>query len=342
MRSDEGIFCVGVDQHATPLTVRESLAAGAGERLIPHLLKQGGASEVVFLSTCNRVEIYGRSSQRGPQIMESLIQAMPPELVAPWRLARTLYLHEGIACWRHLAEVATGLRSMVMGENEILGQVRVAYASARAQGGATRAMHTLFQSGLRAARAARSAAGFGKGDASVGRLAAEALHESMAGKDPRPLLLLGSGHTARSFAVVEHSRSQRPLWITSRSEDRARVLVQEVEGEFVPWSLWPKAVEAASVVVSALAGGELPWSAPLSSAGPELMIDLGVPRTLTAVRNSFPQAEWLDLEELARKTEIRPEALGSIHRAEEILRSHEALFALGKNKDLGRAGVGEG
>ena len=72
------------------------------------------------------------------------------------------------------------------------------------------------------------------------------------------------------------------------------------------------------------------------------MIDLGVPRTLTAVRNSFPQAEWLDLEELARKTEIRPEALGSIHRAEEILRSHEALFALGKNKDLGRAVVGEG
>lgn len=342
MRSDEGIFCVGSgstchSSHGPRISGRRGRGASSSSSL-----KTGGASEVVFLSTCNRVEIYGYSNQRGPQIMESLFQSMPPQIGDPWRLARTLYLHEGIACWRHLAEVATGLRSMVMGENEILGQVRHAYALAREEGGATRAMHTLFQSGLRAARAARAAAGFGKGDASVGRLAAEALQESMVGRDARPLLLLGSGHTARSFALVEHSRSKRAIWITSRSEERARVLVQEVEGEFVPWNRWPKALEAASVVVSALAGGELPWSAPLCTTGPELLMDLGVPRTLTAVRSSFPHAKWLDLEELARKTEIRPEALGSIHRAEEILRAHEALFALGKKRATDRAVVGGG
>jgi len=342
MRFDEGIFCVGVDQHATPLTVRESLTAGVGDRLIPYLIEHQGASEVVFLSTCNRVEIYGRSMRRGPRMMESLFQSMPPDLGQAWREARGLYLHEGISCWRHLAEVATGLRSMVIGENEILRQVRLAYACAGEVGGANRGMHALFQSGLRAARAARAAAGFGRGDASVGRLAAEALHEAMQGRESRPLLLLGSGHTARSFALVEHKRSAGPIWISSRSEDRARLLAKEVEGEVVPWARWQKAVEASAVVVSALAGGELPWNADLSSSGPELLIDLGVPRTMTAVRRSFPKAEWVDLEELSSKTEIRPEALGSIHRAEEVLRAHEILFAVGKKREPNRTRVGSG
>jgi glutamyl-tRNA reductase len=342
MRLDEGIFCVGVDQHATPLTVRESLTAGAGDRLIPYLLEHQGASEGVFLSTCNRVEIYGRSKHRGPRMMESLFQSMPPDLGQAWRDARGLYLYEGISCWRHLAEVATGLRSMVIGENEILRQVRLAYASAGDVGGANRGMHALFQSGLRAARAARAAAGFGRGDASVGRLAAEALHEAMQGRESRPLLLLGSGHTARSFALVEHKRSAGVIWISSRSEDRARLLAKEVEGEVVPWARWQKAVEASAVVVSALAGGELSWNADLSSSGPELLIDLGVPRTMTAVRRSFPKAEWVDLEELSSKTEIRPEALGSIHRAEEVLRAHEILFAVGKKREPNRTRVGSG
>jgi glutamyl-tRNA reductase len=231
---------------------------------------------------------------------------------------------------------------MVIGENEILRQVRLAYASAGVVGGANRGMHALFQSGLRAARAARAAAGFGRGDASVGRLAAEALHEAMQGRESRPLLLLGSGHTARSFALVEHKRSAGPIWISSRSEDRARLLAKEVEGEVVPWARWQKAVEASAVVVSALAGGELPWNADLSSSGPELLIDLGVPRTMTAVRRSFPKAEWVDLEELSSKTEIRPEALGSIHRAEEVLRAHEILFAVGKKREPKRTRVGSG
>ena len=110
----------------------------------------------------------------------------------------------------------------------------------------------------------------------------------------------------------------------------------------VPWVRWSKAVEVSSVVVSALAGGELPWSAEPCSGGPELLIDLGVPRTMTRVRRSFPNALWVDLEELSSKTEIRPEALGSIHRAEEVLRAHEILFALGKKREPSRTQVGSG
>lgn len=135
MRTTNGIFCVGVDHHTTPLASRELLAALAGERLTPHLIEHEGAEEVVFLSTCNRVEIYGHSSRRGPEIAAALGRAMPFDLAKTWKTTQGLYLHEGLACWRHLSEVATGLRSMVMGEAEILGQVRSAYQSSREVGG---------------------------------------------------------------------------------------------------------------------------------------------------------------------------------------------------------------
>lgn len=326
MRTTEGIFCAGVDHHATVLAEREALVSLAGERLTPHLIEHNGAEEVVFLSTCNRVEVYGVSVRRGPEITQALGRAMPEPLRQAWGSARGMYLHEGLACWRHLSEVATGLRSMVMGESEILGQVRTAYQDSRELGGTGKAMHGLFQSALRAARAARQAAGFGKGDPSVGSCAAETLAEEIRGRTSEPLLILGAGHTARSFGLAAKGKGFDRIWVSSRTAERAQALAEEVGGEAVSWSQWTAAVPACGVLVSALGGGELPWTTACPGPGPAALVDLGVPRTLTQVRRSFPQAVWLDLEELAKRSEVLPEALGSIHRAEEVLRTHERMW----------------
>ena len=329
MRTPGGIFCVGVDHHATPLASRESLAALAWDRLTPHLIEHEGAEEVVFLSTCNRVEIYGRSGRRGPEISEALGRAMPTALGDAWRKTQGLYLHEGLACWRHLSEVATGLRSMVMGESEILGQVRSAYDTSRELGGTGKAMHGLFQSALRAARAARQAAGFGKGDPSVGRCAAEALADHLVEREAGPLLLLGAGHTARSFGLAALEKGFQKIWISSRTEQRATSLAADLGGEVVNWNRWGEAVQASGVLVSALSGGELSWRPPMGKGGPVALVDLGVPRTLTKVRLFYPKAVWLDLEELAKRSETVPESIGAIHRAEEVLRSHERMWLTG-------------
>jgi len=230
---------------------------------------------------------------------------------------------------------------MVVGEGEILAQVRRAYSASRESGGTGKWMHALFQSGLRAARAARAAADFGKGDASVGRLAAEAMEEILDGGKRRPLLLLGSGHTARSFALVEKELGHHSLWISSRSEERASSLAFELGAEVVPWCHWQKSVRDAAVVVSALAGGELVWEGSIDQ-GPDLLLDLGVPRTLTALGRAFPKAKWVDLEELARRSEVMPESLGSIHRAEEVLRKHESYFAMGRANGSPKAQALEG
>ncbi|NBV95961.1 MAG: hypothetical protein EBT30_00120 [Verrucomicrobia bacterium] len=326
MRPGRGIFCVGVDHHSTPLGVREVLASSVGDRWIQHLIEHEGAAEVVFLSTCNRVEIYGRSEQRGPEILSSLVRSMPADLGSAWKEACGVYLHEGISCWRHLAEVATGLRSMVIGEGEILGQVRLAYSASREAGGTGAAMHSLFQSGLRAARAARAAAGFGRGDPSVGRLAAEAMLEILDGQEPWPLLLLGSGQTARSFALAARELGHRGFMLSSRSQERATCLAGELGASAIPWAEWSQAVNSATVVVSALAGGELSWASS-QGGGPLLLLDLGVPRTLAGLRRAFPGSKWVDLEDLAKRSEVMPESLGSIHRAEEVIRKHESIFA---------------
>lgn len=333
MKSPEGIFCVGVDHHTTPLAVRESLVALAGDRLTPHLIEHGGADEVVYLSTCNRVEIYGKSGFRGPEIVEILSRAMPKTLRSAWQEARGFYLHEGIACWRHLAEVATGLRSMVMGEGEILAQVRTAYQGSRELGGTGKSMHMLFQSCLRAARAARREAGFGQGDPSVGRCAAEAASEFLPFPDANSIMILGSGHTARSFALAAQNLGMESCVISSRSAERAQLLARELNGNCVPWEDWTSAVSSMTMLISALSGGELPWNSQHHLLDLRLIVDLGVPRTLTQLRQSSPHARSLDLEELAKRSELQPEALGAIHRAEEILRNHESLFAWSLNPE---------
>lgn len=332
MNISPGIFCVGVDHHTTPLAMRESLVALAGPRLTPYLIEHGGADEVVYLSTCNRVEIYGRSGFRGPEIVEILRAAMPSPLGSAWREARGVYLYEGISCWRHLAEVATGLRSMVMGEGEILAQVREAYRGSRESGGTGKSLHTLFQSCLRAARAARREAGFGQGDPSVGRTAAESLAGLIEICRQDPLLILGAGHTARSFGMAARENGFTRFLVSSRTAERSSALAQDLGGQVVAWNSWHGAAKVCGVLASALSGGELAWECGPLVSGPHALVDLGVPRTLTRVRRSFPQAAWLDLEELAKRSELIPESLGSIHRAEEVLRAHERLWVLKDDK----------
>lgn len=329
MRNPGGIFCVGVDHHTTPLCVRESLVALAGDRLTPHLIEHGGAEEVVYLSTCNRVEIYGRSEFKGPDIVEILRRSMPKGLGLAWQEARGLYLHEGIACWRHLAEVAAGLRSLVMGEGEILAQVRAAYHNSHVAGGTGKGMHGLFQSCLRAARAARRVAGFGQGDPSVGRCAAETLAAMLGDGRPGPLLILGAGHTARSFGQAARDCGFGQIFVSSRTSDRASGLAVELGGQSVAWDRWNEAAQVCGVLASALSGGEVGWEPPKSKTGPLALVDLGVPRTLNRIRHSYSQAIWLDLEELAKRTKVWPESLGSIHRAEEVLRTHERMWVAG-------------
>lgn len=340
MNRVEGVFCAGVDHHATPLAMREKLASLAGERLTPHLIEHNGADEVVFLSTCNRVEIYGVSGRRGPDIAEALGRAMPQGLGEVWRATRGLYLHEGLACWRHLSEVSAGLRSMVMGEAEILGQVRAAYHGSRELGGTGKAMHALFQSALRAARAARQAAGFGQGDPSVGRCAAEAMSEELAGQQIGPVLILGAGHTARSFGMAALEKGFRNLWVSSRTMERAEALARELGGHAVPWNRWGEAARACGILASALSGGELGWEKVRLGTGPAALVDLGVPRTLTRVRESYPRAIWLDLEVLAKRSEVVPDSLRSIHRAEEVLRAHELLWVANESREKTPRGPG--
>jgi len=160
----------------------------------------------------------------------------------------------------------------------------------------------------------------------VGRCAAEELAEELRDQQVGPLLILGAGHTARSFGLAAREKGFSKIWVSSRTAERAASLAAELGGEVVLWNRWGEAARACGVLASALGGGELAWENGRHGVGPSALVDLGVPRTLTRVRGSYPQAVWLDLEELAKRSEVLPESLGSIHRAEEVLRAHERVW----------------
>ena len=191
------VFCLGLSHHTAAVSLRECFAVGGDESatVTNDLRAAAGLTEVVLLSTCNRVEIYGAAvdPSAAMEFASSFLQC---------RAGRTADFarYEGAAAVQHLFRVASGLDSMVLGETEILGQVKDAYAAAFGAGHTGPALNRLFQQAFRAAKQVRTESEIGRGAVSVGsaaaRLAASALGDLAACR----ALLLGLGGRAVEFA----------------------------------------------------------------------------------------------------------------------------------------------
>jgi len=162
-------FCFGLNHRTAPIEARERFA---GHARSPAVLRDLGCSEVLLLTTCNRVEIYAAAGANiaNEEIAESLRIDDGPSSKND---LKAFYRKENAECARHLFRVAAGLDSMVVGETEILGQAKRAYADARASGNAGPLLHRLCQRAFRAAKQVRSKTQITRGPVSVGSVAVE-------------------------------------------------------------------------------------------------------------------------------------------------------------------------
>jgi glutamyl-tRNA reductase len=226
------MFVAGLSYKTAPVEVREQLAvAPAKLRCFGCRLQIGaGLSEVVLLSTCNRVEIYGVTDHRiGPA--DAFFRWLNP---AGLDLSPHLYLHEGAEAARHLFSVAGGLDSMVLGETEITGQVKHAYQTA-AEGKLTGGvLNRVFQKALQTAKAVRTLTQVGRGATSVGSAAVE-LAEKIFGPSlaEQSIMIIGAGKMGE--ACVRHlaKRGARTVLVSNRSFDRAESLAAEIGGRAI-------------------------------------------------------------------------------------------------------------
>jgi glutamyl-tRNA reductase len=205
------LFVAGLSHKTAPVEVREKLAVlPAGLRCHGCRLKLGGnLSEVVLLSTCNRVELYGVA----PRVNGNVHRLFDWLSSGEADFAPYLYVKEGEEAVRHLLAVASGLDSMVIGETEITGQVKQAYQAAQAAKLTGPVTNRLFQGALQTAKEIRTRTGIGRGATSVASVAVELAGRIFDGHlASKTVLVLGAGKMAELASVLARRR-QRPLFL---------------------------------------------------------------------------------------------------------------------------------
>jgi glutamyl-tRNA reductase len=323
------LFCVGLSHHTAKVEALEQFA-GNGETHA--LLRKAGCTEVLLLSTCNRVEVYAAAEPAVPTtdvarcLARNFEQATEP--------AAGFYRHEAIECVQHLFRVASGIDSMVVGETEILGQVKKAYESARSSGGAGGFLHRLFQRAFRVAKHVRTHTDITRGSVSVGSVAVDLASKVFGDLAARKVLVLGAGDTSERTARALVSRGVCDLRVSNRSVERARDLAAAVGGSPVPFDQWRQQCAEVDILITSTSS-ELPllYSENLAPIlrervdRPLFIIDIAVPRDVHPDVNQLEGVFLYDIDSLqsvaAQSLLLRRQQIAA---AEAIISEHVSDF----------------
>ena len=326
---DPPLLLVGTDFRCSPLELRErvSFAKEEAEKALVHLLARSEVAEAFLLSTCNRTELYLQPRDEDgayKAALDMVFLARAPELERPGRL----YVKRNGEAARHLMAVASGLESMVLGEPEILGQVKQASSLAEAIGAEGPVLKRLLRSATSAGRRTRQETAIAAGAVSIGYAIVELARQIFRGLEECRVLMVGAGEIAHSVTRPLLERGARELVVANRSAERAAQFKDEFpSAELVPFDRrQDEAAQADLVVVST--GADEPVLTRKHIAGamssrrsrPLLVVDLGVPRNVEPaagkVENVFLHTiDSLDLliqRNLKRRRDEVP-------RAEEII-----------------------
>jgi glutamyl-tRNA reductase len=285
------LIVVGLNHRTAPLEVRERVAFDDAEvqAALSRARSEQVLSEAILLSTCNRTEFYGLSTDNGAAEMyiRSLIAAAKQvDLTAHPGYAYTLTKLESV---RHLLRVAAGLDSLVLGESQILGQVRRAHELALESGACGLTMNRLLQSAILVGRRVRNETALGAGAVSVASAAAELAGKIFEDLSARSVLLIGVGEMGTLTARHMVERGVRKLTIANRTFSKAEVLARELGGTAVPLDRLASALASVDIAISStgattpIATRSLMQSIAGKRAGkPLFIIDIAVPRDFEA------------------------------------------------------------
>lgn len=325
------LIVVGVSHHTAPVELLERLSVTAAET--PPLLVEFGAkqhvTEVVVLSTCNRVEVYAVVSafHGGLSEIADVLAARAGLDVAT--LAGHLYVHYGSETVRHALRVAAGLDSMVVGEAQILGQLRDAYGISAERDTAGRFLHELMQQALRVGKRVHAETDIDRAGRSVVTAALGLVPGGLAG---RRALVVGAGSMgALALATLARSGAGE-LFVTNRGADRARRLATLHGATPVDFTDLSAALSTVDIVVCATASPGLVLTAPMvrsalaSRAGaPLALLDLAVPRDIAADVADLTEVTLIDLDRVSTATMDEP-SLTDREAAEAIVTAEVVAF----------------
>lgn len=288
---------------------RLTIADGAVPALLQKLVAQPYVGEAVVLSTCNRVEIYAAVTGFHGGLSDVCSVLADESGIPAKELAGHLYVHYDEAAVRHSFRLSAGLDSMVVGEAQILGQIRDAYHAATEADSAGRLLHELMQQTLRVGKRAHSETGIDRAGQTVVSAALDVAAAQLGDLTGRRALVIGAGAMG-SLSVATLTRAGvGPLWITNRSAARADRLAEAYGATTVPFDDLDAALAQADLVISATASiTPVLTRARLEAAAPLVVLDLAVPRDVAPDATGVAGVTVIDIDTLAASRRALPAA----------------------------------
>jgi glutamyl-tRNA reductase len=317
------IVVIGINHRTAPVTLLEkmTIADSALPKALHNLGVRDDIREVVVLSTCNRTEVYAvveRFHGAYDDIRDFFceVSGLPGEDVVSH-----LFSQHDEAAVAHLFEVASGLDSAVVGESEIIGQVRDAWESAMAQGVSRSSLNLLFRYAIETGKRARTETGISRSTASVSHAAVEMAEELIGSLSGARVLVIGAGEMGEGVATALARAGARSV-VVNRSESRGGALADKVGARVAPFSGLADEVAAADVIVSCTGAGDVVLTHATVSAArrdatsPLLVVDIALPRDVESSVAGIDGVTLRDLDHLkewaARGLSARTAEVGQV------------------------------
>jgi glutamyl-tRNA reductase len=332
------IICIGLSHRTAPVEVRERHAFPASrmaEALVA-LRDYEAVHESAMLQTCGRLEIYAELDdyERGAAQLKSFLANFRHGTTG-YDIESYLYTRLGHEAVDHLFRVCTGLDSMLIGEAEILGQVKEAYVAATRVKTLGRTLHRLFHDALAAGKAARAQTGIGGESVSIATAAIEAARSQLGTLEGTSVLVIGAGKMGRSAVKRLRQEGADRVIVANRTVSRSRELVAEAGvGESIELPDLDDALAVADVVVASTGASHFVLNEERVAAAmaqrpnrPLFIVDIAVPRDVDPAVTNVPNVSLVDIDGLKsvvdERLELRREAIPAV---EEIIAEYVARF----------------
>jgi len=327
------LFVVGLSWRTAKVDVREKLAFREDELAdaLRAMTGQLPVAEALLISTCNRVEVYGVSkagSEAAPVVRQFLIEQRK---VKPGDVAEALYARVGPAAIRHVFSVASSLDSLVVGEAQILGQLKAAYGVAGKAGTTGPVLGRALERAFGVAKRVRTETPIARGSANVSSVAVELASRVFGNLAGKNVLVVGAGKMSTLAARHLYSEGAQQIVVTNRSPEKAEALAAEIEGTAKPFADLDKLLVEADVVISSTGAREPILTKSLFKKvtkarrwKPMIVIDIAVPRDADPAINDLEGVYLYDIDALDKVVQANlAERARAAEHASKIV-EHEA------------------
>jgi glutamyl-tRNA reductase len=330
------LLLVGASHRTAPVELRERLdfCSRGLEAAVRALAARPSASEAVVVSTCNRAELYVACEEPSRAVDDLVGFIAGFHQIAPEQIQPHLYSYIDDDAARHLFRVSSGLDSMVVGEPQILGQIKEAYGVATSVQSAGPLLNKLFHWAFGVGKRVRSETALAEGAVSVSFAAVSLAKKIFGNLRGRSVLVIGAGEMGKLTAVHLKNQGVASIVITSRTLAHAEQLAQEVGGRVTAWDTLALALDEADIVITGtgapvpiLSKAQVMSAMPASRTRPLFLIDIAVPRDVDPRASEIEQVFLYNIDDLQAIVRENLQKRGNeVSRAEQIVEEEVRKF----------------